>query len=278
MPFNRTRFSVPKMDCAAEERLVRMAIEPYQWVRRIDVDLTARAVDVYHDGPPENVHRLLRPLNFGAEVLDSAPFDRELAEGLPTSGASEKRTLTIVLAINAAMFVAEFIAGYLADSSALIADSLDMFADAAVYAIALYGAGQAIGGQRRAARLSGSLQLALAGGALFEVVRRAIAGSEPESALMMAVAAVALVANATCMWLLAAHRGGGAHMKASWIFTTNDVIANLGVIVGGVLVWVTRSAVPDLVVGAIIGVVVLTGAVRILRVAAEPHPSGVTIP
>jgi Co/Zn/Cd efflux system component len=88
----------------------------------------------------------------------------------------------------------------------------------------------------------------------------------------MGVAAIALVANATCMWLLAAHRRDGAHMKASWIFTTNDVIANAGVIAGGVLVRVTASALPDLVVGAIIGVVVLTGALRILRVSAESGP------
>ena len=82
---------------------------------------------------------------------------------------------------------------------------------------------------------------------------------------MMGVAVVALAANATCMWLLARHRQGGAHMKASWIFTTNDVIANCGVIVGGILVRVTGSAAPDLIVGTAIGVVVLSGALRILR-------------
>ena len=239
-------------------------------MRRLDADLAARAVNVYHDGPAEDILRRLQPLNFGAEVVESAPVDEELAEMLPPDSQAEKRTLRIALAINAAMFLAESIGGYLADSSALLADSLDMFADAAVYAIALYGASQALSGQRKAARLSGWLQLTLAGGALFEVTRRAVVGSEPESGLMMGVATVALAANATCMWLLARHRGGGAHMKASWIFTTNDVIANLGVIIGGVLVRVTASAVPDLVVGAVIAFVVLTGAIRILRIARDP--------
>ena len=89
---------------------------------------------------------------------------------------------------------------------------------------------------------------------------------------MMGVAVVALVANATTMWLLARHRGGGAHMKASWIFTTNDVLANVGVIVGGFLVRLTGTSIPDLVVGGVIGLVVLSGAVRILRLSA--HPSG----
>lgn len=143
-----------------------------------------------------------------------------------------------------------------------------MFADAAVYGIALYGAGRAAGGQQRAVRISGWLQLGLAVGALFEVARRAICGSEPEPAMMMAVAVIALLANVTTMRLLARHRKGGAHMKASWIFTTNDVIANLGVIAGGVLVRVTGTALPDLVVGAVIGLVVLSGSIRILRLSS----------
>ena len=257
------------MDCAAEEHLVRMAIQGEPAVHRMDADLSRRTVDVYHDGPAEAVLQRLRPLNFGAELTETSRFDDELAEMLPPDSEAEKSTLRIAFAINAAMFLGESIGGYLADSSALIADSLDMFADAGVYAIALYGAGQALAGQRKAARISGWLQLTLAGGALFEVIRRVIVGSEPESSLMMGVALVALVANGTTMWLLARHRSGGAHMKASWIFTTNDVIANLGVIIGGILVWAFQSALPDLVVGAIIAIVVFSGAVRILRMARE---------
>jgi len=264
---NRTRVAVPKMDCAAEERLVRMAIEGQLSVRRVEADLPARVVDVYHEGPADAVLRLLQPLNLGAEVVQTSPVDEELVEMLPPGNEAEKRILRIACAINAAMFLGESIGGVIADSSALIADSLDMFADAAVYGIALYGAGQAVAGQRKAANLSGWLQMALAGGALFEVVRRAVVGSEPESALMMIVAAVALVANATTMWLLSSHRQGGAHMKASWIFTTNDVLANIGVIIGAVLVRVTGTAIPDLLVGAAIVFVVVSGAIRILRLS-----------
>ena len=82
---------------------------------------------------------------------------------------------------------------------------------------------------------------------------------------MIIVASAALAANATSMWLLSRHRQGGAHMKASWIFTTTDVIANLGVIVAAVLVQLSGSNVPDLVVASLIVVVVLNGAIRILR-------------
>jgi len=54
-------------------------------------------------------------------------------------------------------------------------------------------------------------------------------------------------------------------MRASWIFSTNDVIANAGVILAGFLVAWTGSRLPDLIVGCMIAVVVFSGALRILR-------------
>lgn len=176
----------------------------------------------------------------------------------------EAETLRWLLAINATMFVIEIVAGWLAESTGLIADSLDMFADAAVYGIALYAVGHA-GRQLHAARLSGWLQLLLALGVLIEVLRRWLAGSAPEPVPMMGIALLALVANVACMALLAKHRDGGAHMQASWIFSTNDVLANLGVILAGALVAWTGSNVPDLLIGTLIGLLVLNGARRILR-------------
>lgn len=176
---------------------------------------------------------------------------------------AEARTLRWLLAINAAMFVIEIVAGWLAQSTGLIADSLDMFADAAVYGLALYAVGHA-GRQLRAARLSGWLQALLVAGMLADVLRRWLTGSEPEPMPMMGIALLALAANVACMAMLAQHRNGGAHMKASWIFSTNDVLANLGVIVAAVLVAWTGSNLPDLLIGTSIGLLVLNGARRIL--------------
>lgn len=107
--------------------------------------------------------------------------------------------------------------------------------------------------------------MALALGALAEVIRRFVMGSEPEPGWMIAVSTVALAANVSCLYLISRHRKGGAHMKASWIFSTNDVLANLGVIGAGLLVAWTQTRFPDLVIGSIIAVIVFTGAIRILR-------------
>ena len=139
-----------------------------------------------------------------------------------------------------------------------------MLADASIYAIALVAAGDA-SRQRRSARLSGWLQLTLAALVLVEVIRRALSGSEPVEALMVVIGLVALAANLACVAILSRHRRGGAHMRANWIFTTNDALANVGVIIAGVLVAVTGSALPDLVIGTAIAALVASGAWRILR-------------
>ena len=266
-PRQKTVFAIPKMDCAAEERLIRMALAGQDAVQSVHADLASRRLTVVHDGPPDVVDAALQSLNLGSRLVDTT--DATAADSAPgPSRQDEARTLKIVLAINAGMFFGEAVGAVLADSSALLADSLDMFADAVVYGLALFGVHRARGTQLKAARLSGVLQLVLAAGALAEVVRRLVFGSEPEAPLMVVVAAAALAANATSMWLLARHRQGGAHMKASWIFTTNDVIANLGVIVAAGLVRVLGTNVPDLVVATGIALIVLNGAIRILRLKA----------
>jgi Co/Zn/Cd efflux system component len=161
--------------------------------------------------------------------------------------------------------VVEVVTGWLVQSTGLMADGLDMLADAAVYGLSLYAVGRAARLQLRAAHVMGWLQAGLALGAMAEVLRRLWWGSEPESLWMMGVSTVALAANVTCLYLISRHREGGAHMRASWICSTNDVLANLGVIAAGLLVAWTHSFVPDLVIGAIIAAMVLSGAVRILR-------------
>ena len=185
----------------------------------------------------------------------------------------ERKTLKIVLAINAFMFALEFVLGLLAESTGLIADSLDMFADASVYSISLYAVGRSSALKGKAAALSGGVQIALALLVLADVLRRFIAGSEPVSGLMMGVGAIALIANSICLWLISKHRDGGVHMRASVIFSTNDVIANIGVILSGALVWALGSRYPDLVIGIAIAVVVLRGGLHILKEASE-HRAG----
>jgi Co/Zn/Cd efflux system component len=179
----------------------------------------------------------------------------------------ERRTLLFLIAINGVMFFVELAAGWVAQSMGLIADSLDMLADAGVYGIALLAVGSSALAKARAAAASGIVQLGLAGLVLHEVARKSIHGSEPVSSLMIGVSLVALTANVACLYLLRKHRHGEVHMRASWIFSTTDVQANVGVIIAGVLVFVTGSSAPDLIIGALVCAIVARGGIRILRAA-----------
>ena len=256
-------FSIPGMDCPSEERLIRMALDPVEGIHELRFDLDGRELVVVHEGPSQPLLERLEPLGFGASLMGSER--RQAVMPKTDSEEGEGRVLKQLLAINAVMFGVELGWGLYAQSTGLIADSLDMLADAGVYGLSLYAVGRTQSAKLRAAKVSGWLQAALAVGVLGEVVRRAVVGSEPVEGLMIGVASLALVANLACVALLAKHRKGGVHLEASWIFSTNDALANLGVIAAGILVWATGTAWPDLFIGTAVGLLVLWGAIRILR-------------
>lgn len=182
---------------------------------------------------------------------------------------AERSILRIALGLNATMFVVGIVAGLIAQSMGLIADSLDMLADASAYGIALIAWQRSASFKASAATLSGTLLLILGAGVVAGVVWRLVAGSHPEGGWMMGIALIALIVNATVLRLLERFRHGEVHLRATWLFTRVDVIANLAVIISGVLVLVLHSALPDLVIGAAIACYVLKEALGILREAKE---------
>lgn len=268
-----SEFQVPGMDCPSEEGVIRLALDALVPSVALKFDIPNRRVFVFHEDNLDAIKERMKTLGFGAslartEAMTQGGLAKARAK-LEREARQEAGVLRWLLAINAVMFVVEISVGWWAQSTGLIADSLDMFADAAVYGMALYATGRSASMKLRAAHLSGWLQLLLALGALSEVIRRFLFGSEPASTMMMSIGLVALVANTICLLLIANNRDGGVHMKASWIFSANDVIANIGVIIAGVLVAWTGSHYPDLVIGLIIAVIVLMGARRILRLRTE---------
>lgn len=266
--YHQTVFAIPKMDCPSEENLIRMALQEFGDDVRLTFDLKSRQLRAVHQIAASAILAKLVPLNLGASIVETARTDVQHASS--TAGpddAGEARTLRLLLAINGIMFVIEMVLGLMAQSAGLVADSLDMFADAAVYGLSLYAVGRAVHMKVRAAHIAGWLQMVLALGALVEVIRRFVFGSEPASDLMMGIGLLALIANVTCLVLISRKRDHGVHMKASYIFSANDVLANIGVIVAGVLVHWKNSSYPDLVIGTVIALIVMRGAQRILKLS-----------
>lgn len=186
---------------------------------------------------------------------------------LDPTDAAERRTLLLVLEINFAQFVVAGVVGLIASSAGLLAVALDNLSDSAVYVVSLYAVGRSLETKQWAARLSGILLIALSLGLFVEVLRRFYVGGEPYGLAMIGTAIVNAATNLLCLRLLRAHRNEGVHLKASWIFTTNDMLANLGIAASGVAVMIFRSPIPDLLIGLAIVVVVFKGGLEILREA-----------
>lgn len=176
----------------------------------------------------------------------------------------ERRILIIALALNLAMAIIGGIAGWIAQSTGLLADALDMLSDATAYAIGLLAIGRTARFKSNAAYLSGSLLFLLGAAVLVEVGRRVALGAEPVSGWMIGTALLSLIVNLTVLRLLAPLRSGEVHLRATWVFTRADVVANVGVILAGVLVLWLRSPYPDFVIGALIGLYVIKEAAEIL--------------
>lgn len=267
----RQTFAVRKMDCAAEKQLVKSALESNSGVISFEFDMGRRQVGVVHTAKPADINAALQRLQLDSEQIELTNYHGNtgvLASAQQASDADEAKTLRALLAINFVMFGVEIVAGIWAQSAGLIADSLDMLADASVYGVALYAVGRSASLKLTAARTTGWLQLVLGVGVLIEVLRRFAYGSEPQSLFMIGIGLMALAANILCLYLLASKKDSGVHMTATWICSSNDVIANAGVIVAGILVMLTHSPYPDLVIGLIITAVVLNGSRRILSLKA----------
>ncbi len=176
----------------------------------------------------------------------------------------QKKLLYILLVINGVMFFVELLAGIVGQSAGLIADSFDMLADSLVYIISIYAIGKAYEKKEQAARISGYFQIILGSLLMLEIGRRFIMGHEPQSSLMIIISFIALFANIICLLLINKHKEGEIHMRASWIFSKNDVIANTGVIIAGFLVYFLNSSWPDLLIGILIVAIVIRGGLTIL--------------
>ena len=186
-------------------------------------------------------------------------------DDIDIENASRRRILWIVLGLNVALAAAFGITGVTADSSALIANGLDNLSDSLVYVIALLALGRPPVWKRGAARLSGILLILFAAGVLFDVGRRFLTGTDPIGSSMMWMALVAAAVNALCVWLLRRIRRPDVNIRAANTFSSNDFVANAGVLLGGALVAWTGRAWPDLAVGVAVAVIACRGGISILR-------------
>jgi len=184
---------------------------------------------------------------------------------MEAKNAQQRKVLRLLLLINLTMFFVESFSGIIAQSTALIADSLDMLADAIVYGLSFYAIGKSKLFKMRSAFLSGIFQVTLAFFVLIDVVRKVMMGTQPEFFVMSGIGMIALLANIYCFKLISRYKDNEIHLRASWLFSRNDVIANVSVIIAGFMVNFFDSPMPDLIVALGITLLVLKGGISIIQ-------------
>ena len=262
---NKTIFEIAKMDCPSEENLIRMKLEGISTIAHLDFDIPNRKLTVFHSGQIDQIEKSVLELNLGGKKISTEQTDQTECN----ESSNQKKLLWTVLEINFAFFLIEMTTGIISKSMGLVADSLDMLADSFVYGISLFAVGGSLIRKKRIAKLAGYFQITLAIIGFVEVLRRFLGDEKlPDFSTMIIVSIFALIANGICLYILQKSKSKEeAHMKASMIFTSNDVIINLGVIIAGLLVNWLSSSKPDLIIGTIVFVLVIQGAFRILKLS-----------
>lgn len=250
------------MDCPSEENLIRMKLDGHETIIKLDFKIKDRLLTVYHDEDDQHILKSLESLMLDTTLTNSV----ETNEIVQTDEKVQSKLLWQVLIINFLFFILEMTFGLVSYSMGLVADSLDMLSDSFVYGLSLFAVGTTVVKKKKIAKLSGYIQVGLAIFGISEVFRRYFFRDEvPDYQLMISVSGFALIANGLCLYLLQKSKSNEAHMKASMIFTSNDIIINIGVIIAGILVSVSGNRLPDLIIGLVVFTVVIRGAIRILR-------------
>lgn len=173
---------------------------------------------------------------------------------------SYRRVLWAVLAINAAMFGVEVVAGLAAGSASLQADALDFLGDAGNYIISLLVVGMALRYRAMAAFVKGATMGLFGLWVIGVAAWHAWHGTLPQAFTMGAVGIAALLANAASFALLWAYREGDSNMRSAWVCTRNDVLGNLAVLLAALGVFGTGTGWPDVAVATIMASLALHGA------------------
>ena len=258
----KTDFNISKMDCPSEENLIRMKLSEFD-IEKLEFNIENRTLSVYTFEENDAISKAIDQLNLGSNKVRTEEIESFVPEENPNK---QKSLLWTVLLINFSFFIIEGITGIVSHSIGLVADSLDMLADSSVYALSLFAVGGTLVRKKRIAKTAGYIQIILAIIGFSEVIRRFIGYEEmPDFKMMIIISTLALIANGICLYVLQQSKSKEAHMKASMIFTSNDVIINLGVIAAGVLVFLINSIYPDLIIGTIVFLLVVRGSLRILK-------------
>ncbi|MGN7869970.1 cation diffusion facilitator family transporter [Paracoccus sp. 22332] len=269
------RYHVTGMDCASCAAKIEGAARKVEGVGNVKVSIASQIMTLNVDDPQARLpaveqavtslgyqlDRIGQPKAAGAETDEDDDKIPDLSHVTP----AYKRALWIVVLLNVGYGVIEIVGSFLAGSQALQADALDFVGDGLISFLGLIAVGWGLAARAKAALLQGVFLGLLGLGVIGSTLYRVFVEHEPETLLMGGFAVVAFIVNVAAALVLLPHRKGDANMRAVWLFSRNDAIGNLAVVVAAVLVWALGSSWPDLLVAFAVAGLFLQSAWSIIR-------------
>lgn len=254
------QYRVTGMDCTSCAGKIETAAIRVAGVTHVKVSIASQIMTVVADDPARALPDVEKAVTALGYQLDRVESPRPIHVA-----AAYKRALWIVVALNLGYGVAEVIGSVIAGSQAVQADALDFLGDGIISWLGLVAIGWSLGARAKAALLQGvflgALGLAVVGGTIYRV----LVTHQPEHVMMGGLAVGALVVNVIAAAVLLPHRHGDANARAVWLFSRNDAIGNLAVVIAAALVWWTASPWPDLVVAFAVAGLFLQSSWSIVR-------------
>ena len=269
------RYHVTGMDCASCAAKIEGAARKVEGVDEVKVSIASQIMTLNVDDPQTRLpaieqavtslgyqlDRIGQPKVAGAETDEDDDKIPDLSHVTP----AYKRALWIVVLLNVGYGVIEIFGSFLSGSQALQADALDFVGDGLISFLGLIAVGWGLAARAKAALLQGVFLGLLGLGVIGSTLYRVFVEHEPETLLMGGLAVVAFIVNVAAALVLLPHRKGDANMRAVWLFSRNDAIGNLAVVVAAVLVWALSSSWPDLLVAFAVAGLFLQSAWSIIR-------------
>lgn len=261
------RYRVTGMDCSSCAAKIETAARKVPGVDDVRVSIASQEMTLRlrdKTAPLPAVERTITDLGYQLTRL-SEGSGGEKAPVLSHVTPSYKRALWIVVLLNIGYGAIEIIAGLVAGSQSLKADALDFLGDGIISFLGLIAIGWGLRARAKAALLQGLFLGALGVGVIANTAYRVFVLNQPQAELMGIFGAVALAVNIAAALVLIPHRKGDANVRAVWLFSRNDAIGNLAVVVAAVLVWALGSPWPDLLVAFAVAGLFLQSAWSIIR-------------
>ena len=267
------RYLVTGMDCASCVAKIEGAARKVEGVSDVKVSIASQIMTLDVDDPAARlpvVESAVTGLGYqldriGGPKPDAADDDDDKIPDLSHVTPAYKRALWIVVLLNVGYGVIEIGGSILADSQALQADALDFVGDGLISFLGLIAVGWGLAARAKAALIQGVFLALLGLGVIGATLYRIFTAYEPETMLMGGFAVVALIVNVLAAAVLIPHRKGDANVRAVWLFSRNDAIGNVAVVIAAVLVWWLGTPWPDLIVAFAVAGLFLQSAWSIIR-------------